>query len=150
MADLGTHGGSRLQVFAVALVVAAVATPSLLPPAAGSRDPPPELAAVLRAGGAETVARRAEVAPSARQRLALGLPIALNAASQPVLELLPGVGPTLARRLAAARRSRGRWRRLADLTAVRGISARQLARWSGLVTVEAPPGPPVAHQRAAP
>ncbi|MBK8480016.1 MAG: helix-hairpin-helix domain-containing protein [Proteobacteria bacterium] len=142
--------GSTLQVLVLGLVVAAVAAPTLLPRPARTLAPPPELAVVLRAGGAEAVAARATLVLSARQRLALGLPIALNAASKEVLELLPGVGRTLARRLAAARLSRGGWRRLIEVAAVRGISARQLQRWRGMVTLAASADPPASRRDLVP
>lgn len=119
-----------------------VAVAALRPPPVAATDPPPEVAAVLRAGAAVAVAKQVRVALKARQRLAIGLPIDLNQAAEDELELLPGVGPILGRRLVAARRARGGWQRLAELAQLRGLSAQQVARWQGLATVGEPLRPP--------
>ncbi|MBK6847674.1 MAG: helix-hairpin-helix domain-containing protein [Proteobacteria bacterium] len=123
-------------------LVLVVAVAALRPPPVAATDPPPEVAAVLRAGAAVAVAKQVRVALKARQRLAIGLPIDLNQAAEDELELLPGVGPILGRRLVAARRARGGWQRLAELAQLRGLSAQQVARWQGLATVGEPLRPP--------
>jgi competence ComEA-like helix-hairpin-helix protein len=56
----------------------------------------------------------------------------VNAATAEELELLPGVGPSLARRLVEAREAGGPFRRPEDLARVRGVGAKtrdKLARF---------------------
>jgi competence ComEA-like helix-hairpin-helix protein len=48
----------------------------------------------------------------------------VNAATAEELELLPGVGPSLARRLVEARKAGGPFRRAEDLARVRGVGAK--------------------------
>ena len=54
--------------------------------------------------------------------------IDVNAAGAAELDALPGVGPVLAERIVAHRQRHGRYRRLEDLLAVRGIGPRLLER----------------------
>ncbi len=61
-----------------------------------------------------------------RRLLTLGLPINLNEAAAEDLEALPGVGPVLAERIVAYRRSHGPFRRLGDLQQVSGIGPQNL------------------------
>ena len=53
-------------------------------------------------------------------------PIDLNAATIKELEELPGVGPVTAQRIIAMREKSGRFHRVEDLLAVRGISQKKL------------------------
>jgi competence protein ComEA len=55
-------------------------------------------------------------------------PIALNAATAAQLDCLPGVGPALAERILADRRSRGPYGRVEDLDRVPGIGKRLVER----------------------
>ena len=55
-------------------------------------------------------------------------PVALNAASAAELDCLPGVGPALAERILADRRSRGPYGRVEDLDRVPGIGKRLVER----------------------
>jgi competence ComEA-like helix-hairpin-helix protein len=64
-----------------------------------------------------------------------GRPLELNAASAHDLELLPGIGPSLAQRIVEAR-SRKRFGSVEELSAVRGIGARTLERLRPFVRVE--------------
>jgi competence ComEA-like helix-hairpin-helix protein len=75
-------------------------------------------------------------APPGAQLRALrdGRPIDVNRASAAELELLPGVGPSLARRLVEARERAGGFRRAADLRAVRGIGAKTLEKLAPFLT----------------
>jgi comEA protein len=65
-------------------------------------------------------------------------PIDLNAATVKELEQLPGIGPTTAKAIVQFRAKSGRFRRVEDLLAVRGISVNKLGKLRPYVTV----GPP--------
>lgn len=66
-------------------------------------------------------------------------PIDLNAATIKELEELPGVGPVTAQRIIDARQKSGRFRRVEDLLAIRGISTKRLDALRPYVTVSPPP-----------
>ena len=68
-------------------------------------------------------------------------PIDLNAATIKELEELPGVGPVTAQRIIEARQKSGRFRRVEDLLAIRGISTKRLEALRPYVTVSPPPPP---------
>ena len=76
-------------------------------------------------------------------------PIDLNAASAKELQELPGVGPVTAQRILDLRAKSGRFKRVEDLLAVRGISRKKLDAMRPYVTVTAPPGP-ASTSRASP
>ena len=70
-------------------------------------------------------------------------PIDLNAATIKELEELPGVGPVTAQRILDARQKSGRFRRIEDLLAIRGISTKRLEALRPYVTVSpSSPSPP--------
>lgn len=62
-------------------------------------------------------------------------PIDLNRASAPELMRLPGIGPSLAARIIAAREADGPFASVDDLRRVAGIGAARVARFRELVTV---------------
>ncbi|HYE01724.1 MAG TPA: ComEA family DNA-binding protein [Phycisphaerales bacterium] len=64
--------------------------------------------------------------------------VELNTATQAELELLPGIGPALAKRILDDRARRGAFKSLADLDRVSGIGPRTLERLRPLVTVTVP------------
>ena len=64
------------------------------------------------------------------------VPINLNTASASELEKLPGVGPVLAERIISYRNDHGRFRRVAHLMMVRGISDGKFRGLRPLVKVE--------------
>ena len=66
-------------------------------------------------------------------------PIDLNVATIKELEELPGVGPVTAQRIIDARQKSGRFRRVEDLLAIRGISMKRLEALRPYVTVSSPP-----------
>jgi competence ComEA-like helix-hairpin-helix protein len=66
-------------------------------------------------------------------------PIDLNAATIKELEELPGVGPVTAQRIIDARQKSGRFRRVEDLLAIRGMSTKRLEALRPYVTVSPPP-----------
>ena len=59
-------------------------------------------------------------------RLALGLPIDLNSATEEELTLIPGIGESLAGQIVQLRQLRGKFAGLAELTAVPGIKEKKL------------------------
>ncbi len=67
-------------------------------------------------------------------------PIDLNSATGHDFEGLPGVGPKLAERILAYRRSIGAFRSLDELQAVKGIGSKTFERIRPLVTVTSDPG----------
>ena len=58
----------------------------------------------------------------------------INRAGVGELGVLPGIGPTLAKRIVEERASHGRYRSIRDLLRVRGLGRRTLARIEGLIT----------------
>ncbi len=73
-----------------------------------------------------------------------GMPIEINRASVKELMLLPGIGPTMAKRIDAYRRDYGPFREVDDLEAVQGIGKKTLARLADRIVVE----PPEVWQRS--
>jgi comEA protein len=63
----------------------------------------------------------------------------INFASAKELEELPGVGPTTAKAIIQFREKTGRFRRVEDLLAIRGISETKLAKMRPYITVGPPP-----------
>jgi competence ComEA-like helix-hairpin-helix protein len=79
------------------------------------------------------------VVPAQGQKKPPAKPIDLNAATIKELEELPGVGPVMAQRIIDARQKSGRFRRVEDLLAIRGISTKRLDALRPYVTVSSPP-----------
>jgi competence ComEA-like helix-hairpin-helix protein len=77
-------------------------------------------------------------------------PIDLNVANVKELQELPGVGPVTAQRIIDLREKSGRFHRVEDLLAVRGISQKKLDAMRPYVTVSAPPPPAPPAQKSAP
>jgi competence ComEA-like helix-hairpin-helix protein len=96
----------------------------------------------------QTLPARVVSTPSSRTLRALrdGTRIDVNRAAAADLELLPGVGPTLARRIIEQREARGPFRTSEDLLQVRGIGRRTLERLQPLLAFEAAGS--AAHQRS--
>ena len=89
------------------------------------------------------IAPRAEKHPPSK-------PIDLNLANVKELQELPGVGPVTAQRIIDLREKSGRFHRVEDLLAVRGISQKKLDAMRPYVTVSAPPPPAPPAQKSAP
>jgi competence ComEA-like helix-hairpin-helix protein len=77
-------------------------------------------------------------------------PIDLNLANVKELQGLPGVGPVTAQRIIGMREKSGRFHRVEDLLAVRGISQKKLDAMRAYITVSAPPSPAPPAQKASP
>lgn len=77
-------------------------------------------------------------------------PIDLNAANAKELQELPGVGPVTAQRIIDLRQKSGRFKRVEDLLAVRGISQKKLDAMRPYITVSAQPSAATRLQKAAP
>jgi competence ComEA-like helix-hairpin-helix protein len=70
------------------------------------------------------------------KKLALGLPINLNLASEEELVLVPAIGEKLAAKIVQLRELRGKFEGLADLKAISGIKEKKLRRLEKYLTVE--------------
>ena len=86
---------------------------------------------------------RAEKLPPAK-------PIDLNLANAKELQELPGVGPVTAQRIIDMRQKSGRFKRVEDLLAIRGISQKKLDALRPYVTISAPASPAPAAPKNPP
>jgi competence ComEA-like helix-hairpin-helix protein len=77
-------------------------------------------------------------------------PIDLNVANVKELQELPGVGQVTAQRIIDMRQKSGRFRRVEDLLAVRGISQKKLDALRPYVTVASPATAPSAQKSGPP
>jgi competence protein ComEA len=77
-------------------------------------------------------------------------PIDLNVANVKELQELPGVGAVTAQRIIDMRQKSGRFHRVEDLLAVRGISQKKLDAMRPYVTVSGPPPPAPPAQKSSP
>ena len=59
-----------------------------------------------------------------------------NTATPTQLESLPGIGPTLAKRIVDFREKKGRFKRVEELLAIPGISEKKWKALRGYLTVE--------------
>jgi competence ComEA-like helix-hairpin-helix protein len=73
-------------------------------------------------------------------------PIDLNLANVKELQELPGIGPVTAQRIIDMRQKSGRFKRVEDLLAIRGISQKKLDALRPYVTIS----PPASAAPAAP
>ncbi len=97
-----------------------------------------------------TVLRREEAAAGGRlrpasldapRRLALGLPVDVNRATAEELALVPGIGEGTAEAIVRFRETRGGLRRLEELTGMRGIKEKRLAKLRPYLAVLSGQGP---------
>ena len=126
---------------ALGLVLGAVLLPVLLRargPAPPARTCAPEGRGVLPRhwlGCAGDPGPRRDLA--ADERLALGLPIDPNVATERELAFVPGLSRGLARAVVLHREAQGAFATMDDLLAVKGIGPKRLARARTRLTVEA-------------
>ncbi|MDD4996652.1 MAG: helix-hairpin-helix domain-containing protein [Syntrophales bacterium] len=83
----------------------------------------------LSAGSLISVSPQGEVQigqMAASKKLALGLPLDLNLASEQDLTLIPGIGDKMASQIILLRNQKGTFQDLTDLTAVPGIKEKKL------------------------
>jgi competence protein ComEA len=74
----------------------------------------------------------------------------LNAATLKELEELPGIGPVMAQRIIDTRQKSGRFRRVEDLLAIRGISQKKMEALRPYVTIGSPPNAPAPQKNNSP
>lgn len=77
-------------------------------------------------------------------------PIDLNVANIKELQELPGVGAVTAQRIIDLRQKSGRFHRVEDLLAVRGISPKKLDAMRKYITVSAAPSAPPVQKTVPP
>jgi competence ComEA-like helix-hairpin-helix protein len=77
-------------------------------------------------------------------------PIDLNVANSKELQELPGVGAVTAQRIIDLRQKSGRFHRVEDLLAVRGISPKKLDAMRKYITVSAATAPSPPAKKAVP
>lgn len=101
---------------------------------------PPEIVSVAGATGSSPASSAGQ--PTERRRDPVPDPpdrepgvIDLNRAGEQDLETLPGIGPTLARRIVGDRLKNGPFASVADLERVSGIGPAKVARLTGLLRV---------------
>ena len=98
---------------------------------------PEEKAEVARDSVAELEVRKLADVPSEKTEAAEAL-IDLNRATAKELERLPGIGPQIAARIVAYREQNGAFKRVEDITKVKGIGAKTLERLRPHLTASTP------------
>jgi competence protein ComEA len=74
-------------------------------------------------------------------------PVDLNVANVKELQELPGIGPVTAQRIIDMRQKSGRFKRVEDLLAIRGISQKKLDALRPYVTISHP-SPPTSPSKS--
>ena len=126
----------RSEIAALGAIVAALAIVAL-----GQQGLRPHaIAPSASASGSTRSAHRGPAPVQALVALRDGKTIDLNCADAAALELLPGVGPALARRIVEHRAAAGPFRSIDALDAVRGVGPKKLAAMRPLLSVSASVG----------
>lgn len=125
----------RSEVAALGAIVVALAIVAL--GQHGLRSPTPD--AVVGRNGASPAHGPSRARPPVEALVALrdGQTLDLNCADAATLELLPGVGPELARRIVEHRAAAGPFASVDALDAVRGVGEKKLAAVRPLLSVSA-------------
>lgn len=126
---LGRRSIGALGAISAALALAALASQPARTPAAA-----PQSAA------AQPHRPQVQASTAALQALRDGHPLDLNHASAADLELLPGIGPSLAQRIVDDRSAHGAFASIDALQRVHGIGPRTIERLRALVHIEAAQG----------
>jgi competence protein ComEA len=92
------------------------------------------------AGAASSGPSTADATPAPNAPSAAA-PINVNAAAQPALEALPGIGPALSERIIEYRSNRRPFQRVEELRRVRGIGPKTLADLRPMIRVSASDAP---------
>lgn len=121
--------------------VAAVQAPVVATPKVVESPPAALVAAVPLAGESEPKPEAAKSAEPVQDAKSPPLTVAghtvnLNTATQAELELLPGIGPALAKRILEFRGANGKFSTVEQLDKVKGIGPRTLEKLRPLVSVE--------------
>jgi competence ComEA-like helix-hairpin-helix protein len=77
-------------------------------------------------------------------------PLDLNVANVKELQQVPGIGPKTAQAIVDFRHKSGRFRRVEDLLAIKGISQRKLDKMRPYLKVAPQPPPPAPHKSQQP
>ncbi|HQL00484.1 MAG TPA: helix-hairpin-helix domain-containing protein [Smithellaceae bacterium] len=123
-----------------------------VPPAYADQQPQTEIVKLIHAeagngiyfipaGEAPGLIRKAGRSASkktldAAERLALGLPIDINSATEEELMLIPGIGPVMSDRIIAGRILLGRYDDVNQLTGIKGIKEKTLKKISPYLYVD--------------
>ncbi len=100
-------------------------------PTAGDTHP-----AAVRVGRAAMPVKGTQAGRGSKIAADSGEQIALNTATEADLQRLPGVGPSMAGRILAYRRSAGRFEKVEDLMMVTGIGPKKFAKIAPLVKAD--------------
>jgi competence ComEA-like helix-hairpin-helix protein len=133
----------RTELFALAVIVCGLALSALarLPREPATGRPAPQ----ARSDRAD-----APASDAALRALRKAEPLDLNRAGAGDLELLPGVGPALARRIVSHRTTHGAFTSIDALGQVRGIGPKTLARLRPLVAIAGAQPAPVSDRTPRP
>ncbi|UCH11744.1 MAG: helix-hairpin-helix domain-containing protein [Fidelibacterota bacterium] len=63
----------------------------------------------------------------------------VNRARVEELQVIPGIGPVLAKKIVVYREKNGYFQTIDDLTKVKGIGPKLIQRWEGLIVVQTDP-----------
>lgn len=138
-----TSGGTSGSAVNAPLVKALPEAARSADPAAG-KEPPATTASKSPAATPSSAPADSSAAPEAAksdkvpkpEKPALPAKVNLNTATAAELELLPGIGPSLAQRIIDHRQKSGKFRTVAELDKVKGIGPKTIEKLKPLVTVE--------------
>jgi competence protein ComEA len=112
------------------------AAPAMLAPPAPTQPPPPTPSSRTTLKPAVSPASKPASDAKAKPPTPGLIQLDINSATQSQLEQLPGIGPALAQRIVEYRTQKGRFTRVEDLDAVKGIGPKLLEKIRPHVTVK--------------